>query len=290
LGKGIRTSSRDAYLSDHSSPETKGRVFGFHRGMDTIGAALGPVIALVILYLLPERYRLIFVISVIPGVLAVLLTFLVKDTVLKKPVKTKKASFFTFLNYWKRSDTSYKHLVIGLLAFTLINSSDAFILLGLKHKGYSDTQVIGFYIFYNLVYAISSYPIGRLSDRFGQKKILISGIILFTLVYSLFGFVSSIWALCLTFFLYGIFASSTEGISKALITNIALKSDTATSLGFYTSLASIGTLLASTIGGIIWTIWSLKAMFLTSAAGAFLVVIYFLIVFPRIFIPSKSAE
>ncbi|TSA37158.1 MAG: MFS transporter, partial [Porphyromonadaceae bacterium] len=214
LGKGIRTSARDAYLSDNSTPETKGRVFGFHRGMDTLGAAIGPVIALVILYFLPERYRLLFVISVIPGILAVLFTFLVKDTVRNTVIKSSKKSFFAFLTYWKRSNSTYKYVIIGLLVFTLINSSDAFILLGLKQKGYSDTQVIGFYIFYNLVYAITSYPIGRLSDRFGQKRILVFGFVLFAMVYGMFGFVSSIWALAIVFVLYGIYASSTEGISK----------------------------------------------------------------------------
>jgi len=279
LGKGIRTSARDAYLSDNSTPETKGRVFGFHRGMDTLGAAIGPVIALVILYFLPERYRLLFVISVIPGILAVLFTFLVKDTVRNTVIKSSKKSFFAFLTYWKRSNSTYKYVIIGLLVFTLINSSDAFILLGLKQKGYSDTQVIGFYIFYNLVYAITSYPIGRLSDRFGQKRILVFGFVLFAMVYGMFGFVSSIWALAIVFVLYGIYASSTEGISKALITNLSVKEDTATALGFYTSLASLCTLLASAISGILWTLWSLKVMFMVSATGALLVTAYFLVYF-----------
>lgn len=279
LGKGIRTSARDAYLSDHSTPETKGRVFGFHRSMDTIGAAIGPVIALIVLYYLPEKYRLLFIISVIPGILAVLFTFIVKDTARKATAKISKISFFAFLAYWKRANSTYKFLIIGLLAFTLINSSDAFILLGLKQKGYSDTQVIGFYIFYNLVYALTSYPIGRLSDRYGQKRILVIGFALFAASYGLFGFITTTWALALVFILYGVFASSTEGISKALITNLSKKEDTATALGFYTSLASICTLLASTISGILWTIWSLKVMFLVSAVGALLVTTYFLVYF-----------
>lgn len=279
LGKGIRTSARDAYLSDHSTPETKGRVFGFHRSMDTVGAAIGPVIALIVLYFLPEQYRLLFVISVIPGILAVMLTFLVKDTVRKVQGTYSKKAFFAFLSYWGRSNSTYKHVVIGLLAFTLVNSSDAFILLGLKFKGYSDTQVIGFYIFYNLIYASTSYPIGRLSDRLGQKRIIVSGLLLFSIVYAMFGFVTSTWAIALVFVLYGVYASSTEGISKALITNLAGKEDTATALGFYTGLASVCTLLASTISGLLWTIWSLKVMFLVSAAGALSVTAYFLIYF-----------
>lgn len=279
LGKGIRTSARDAFLSDHSTPETKGRVFGFHRSMDTVGAAIGPVIALIILYFLPEKYRLLFVISVIPGIFAVLLTFVIRDTIRKTIEKPAKASFFAFLGYWKKSSSKYKFLIIGLLAFTLINSSDAFILLGLKQKGFTDTQVIGFYIFYNLVYAVTSYPAGWIFDRIGQRRILVFGFFLFSLSYGFFSFAESTWSLVIVFVLYGLFASSTEGISKAMITNLSRKEDTATSLGFYTSLASICTLLASTISGIVWTLWSLKAMFLVSAAGALLVTGYFLIYF-----------
>lgn len=279
LGKGIRTSARDAYLSDHALPETKGRVFGFHRSMDTIGAAIGPVIALIVLYFLPEKYRLLFVISVIPGTLAVLFTFLVKDTIRKSTIKLSKTSFFAFLSYWKVSGTKYKYLIAGLLAFTLVNSSDAFILLGLKYKGYTDTQVIGFYILYNLVYALTSYPIGWVFDRFGKGRIIVFGFFLFAVSYGLFSVVSSVWWLVIVFLLYGLFASSTEGMSKALITNISKKEDTATALGFYTSFASICTLLASTVSGLLWTLWSLKVMFLVSATGALLVTIYFLLYF-----------
>ncbi len=288
LGKGIRTSARDAYLSDHSTPETKGRVFGFHRSMDTVGAALGPVIALVVLWVLPENYRLLFVISVIPGVAAVLFTFLVKERIGQAKAPDRSRSFFAFLGYWKKADKRYKYLIVGLLAFTLINSSDAFILLGLKQKGFTDTQVIGFYIFYNLVYAVTSYPIGRLSDRIGQRRIIVAGFILFALSYGLFGMVSGPAALAGVFVLYGIFSSSTEGISKALITNLAAKEDTATALGFYTGLASVCTLLASTISGILWATWSLKLMFLTSAAGALIVAAYLAIYFIRSVRPGQG--
>jgi MFS family permease len=279
LGKGIRTSARDAYLSDHSLPETKGRVFGFHRSMDTIGAAIGPLIALVVLYFLPEKYRLLFVISVIPGILAVLLTCLLKDSIRKKAERISKISFFSFFKYWKLAGSNYKYLVVGLLLFTLVNSSDAFILLGLKQKGFSDAQVIGFYIFYNLIYAATSYPIGWVFDRIGKKRILVFGFLLFALAYGLFAFVSNFWALMVVFIFYGVYASSTEGISKAIITNISNKEHTGTALGFYTSMASVCTLLASTISGILWTIWSLKVMFVVSAIGAVVVTVYFLVFF-----------
>jgi MFS family permease len=274
LGKGIRTSARDAYLSDLTTREHKGRVFGFHRSMDTLGAALGPVIALIVLYFLPERYRLLFIISIVPGVLAVLFTLMLREKS-RSHSGTEKKSFFSFLTYWKIASKDYKLLIIGLLAFALFNSSDAFLLLTLKSKGFSDTQVIGFYIFFNLIYALSSYPIGRLSDKIGQKTILIFGLSLFVVVYGFFGFATGVWQFGVLFLIYGLFSSSTEGISKALITNISVKNHTATALGFYNSFASLSVLLGSTLTGLIWTVWSMKAAFVLSAAGALIVIIYF---------------
>jgi MFS family permease len=276
LGKGIRTSARDAYLSDQTIPENKGRVFGFHRAMDSVGAAIGPAIALVVLYFLPEKYRLLFILSVLPGLAAVLLTFLIKE---KRNISTlglkSRTSFFSFAKYWKRAEPEYKYLVAGLLAFTLFNSSDAFLLLGLKNKGFSDSAVIGFYILFNVIYALTSYPMGRLSDRLGQRKVIFTGLFLFSASYCLFGLVSATGALVIVFILYGLYYSSMEGISKALITNIAKKEETATALGFFNGFSSVATLLASTISGLLWTIWSLKVMFLVSAAGAFIVLVYF---------------
>jgi MFS family permease len=219
------------------------------------------------------------VISVIPGIAAVLLTFRIRDRIGQPVSRNKNRSFFAFLSYWKRADRRYKFLVAGLLGFTLINSSDAFILLGLKQKGFSDTQVIGFYIFYNLIYAVTSYPIGRLSDKIGQRKIIVGGFILFAISYGLFGLATGMVAIAGVFVLYGVFSSSTEGISKALITNLSGKEDTATALGLYTSMASVCTLLASTVSGLIWATWSLKVMFLVSAAGALIVAGYLIVYF-----------
>lgn len=167
FGKGIRTGARDAILSDEATPETKGKVFGFHRSMDTLGAVIGPSLALVYLYYFPNDYKTLFFIAVIPGFLAVLASFLLKD----KPtndIKPKVAvPLFSFLNYWKESPVQYKKLVVGLLAFTLFNSSDVFLLLKAKQSGLDDTMVIGVYIFYNLIYALFAFPIGIIADKVG---------------------------------------------------------------------------------------------------------------------------
>ena len=142
--------------------------------------------------------------------------------------------------------------------------------------------MIGMYIFYNLVYALASYPLGALADKIGLKTTLIAGLTLFAGVYLCFGFATAIPGFLFLFFFYGIYAASTEGISKALISNLADKRDTATAIGFYTSFASVFSLLASSLAGILWYTLGMKLMFVISGAGVILVVIYFLVISRKI--------
>jgi MFS family permease len=276
LGKGIRTGARDAMLSDQTSAENKGKVFGFHRGMDTLGAALGPVIALVYLYYHPASYKTLFLIAFIPGIVGVLLTLLLKDAALQKPAKTNY-SFFYFFKYWKQSSKEYKHLVIGLLLFTFFNSSDVFLLLMLKQKGFDDTHVLAVYIFYNLIYALLSYPMGSLGDKIGLKVTYLIGVVIFALFYLGMAITSNYYVFIGLFFLYGLYAASTEGISKAWISNVSEKKEVGTALGFYASFNSLLTICASSLAGLIWYNVSPEATFITTGAGALLVAGYFLI-------------
>jgi len=273
LGKGVRTGARDAMLSDEATKENKGKVFGFHRALDTAGAAVGPFAALIFLYFYPGQYKWLFIIAVVPGIIAIALTFLLKDK--QKGVSQKRSpGFFSFLSYWKQSSKHYKLLVIGLLAFTLFNSSDAFLLLSIKSKGFSDTYMIGVYIFYNLVYALLSFPIGIMADKFGLARMLIIGLVVFAIVYSMMGFAVVSWQFVVLFGMYALYAASTEGVSKALISNIAEKDKTATAIGFYTSFASIFTMLASSLAGLIWYTLGMKVMFIMSGVGVLLVAVY----------------
>jgi MFS family permease len=274
LGKGIRTSARDALLSDETTPENKGRVFGFHRALDTLGAAIGPILALLYLHFRPGEYRLLFVIAFLPGIVSVLLTLFLHEKQKTNSEPAKRPGFFSFLSYRHKAPRSYKLLIAGLLAFTLFNSSDAFLLLGLKNSGMSDTSMIGYYIFYNLIYALAAFPVGIIADRIGLHKTLIAGFIIFAVVYIGMGFADGIWQFGTLFLFYGIYASATEGVSKALITNISKKEDTATALGLYNALASIFTMLASTLAGLIWFTLGPQAMFLFSGFGVMLTVFY----------------
>jgi MFS family permease len=274
LGKGIRTGARDALLSDEATPQTKGRVFGFHRAMDTLGAVLGPVFALIYLASHPSHYKMLFVIAFAPGILAIGFTFFIKERK-KKDIEPKtKTRFLDFIRYWKISPALYKKLVIGLLIFALFNSSDVFLLLKIKEVGYSDTLVISIYIFYNLIYAIISYPIGVLADKIGMKKIFVSGIILFAFTYIGMAYAKSTLTFFLLFFLYGVYAAATEGIAKAWITNVCEKNKTATAIGTYTAFQSIAALIASSLAGIIWFSFGASAAFLLSGIIALIVAFY----------------
>jgi len=276
FGKGIRTGARDALLSDEATPETKGSVFGFHRSMDTFGAVLGPSLALVYLSYYPQDYQTLFFIAFLPGVLAVLASFYLKDKSSKQPQQKISTSFFSFLHYWKISPAAYRKVVIGLLVFTLFNSSDVFLLLQAKEAGLDDTMVITLYIFYNLVFALVAFPMGILADKVGLKAIFISGLALFSIVYGGMAVNSNLYGFFGLFFLYGIYAAATEGISKAWITNITDKKDTATAIGTYSGLQSICTMLASSFTGLVWLYFGAATAFKITAIVTLLVLLYFL--------------
>jgi len=276
LGKGIRTGARDALLSDEATPATKATVFGFHRSMDTLGAVLGPSIALIYLYFYPNQYKILFLLAFIPGVAATFFTLLIKEKshTLATVEKKKQVSFFAFSDYWKNSTASYKKLLIGLLLFALVNSSDVFLLLKMKENGISDMVIIGLYIFYNLVYALCAYPLGRLADKWGLKKIFITGLFLFALVYTGFSFAKEIWVYIILLVLYGIYAAATEGIAKAWISNITSKTETATAIGTFSGFQSIAALFASSMGGLVWFYFGSVATFATAAVVTIAVIIY----------------
>jgi len=274
FGKGIRTAARDALLSEEATLETKARIFGFHRAWDTVGACLGPIVSLILLHYYQGAYKTVFYLAFIPGLISVALIFLLKESKRREQVRENEG-FFAYFAYWKHASPSFKKLVTGLLIFALFNSSDVFLLLKTKEVTGSDTHVIGAYIFYNVVYAASSYPMGILADRMGPRKILTLGIFLFALVYTGFCLADQTWMIYGLFFVYGIYAGATEGIAKAWITNLAHHTNTATAIGFYTSCESVCALLASLMAGAIWSQFGAGFTFGLTALAAFIVMIYF---------------
>ena len=205
----------------------------------------------------------------------------------KAPQGKVSTHFFSFLGYWKQSPLEYRKVVVGLLVFTLFNSSDVFLLLKAKQTGLDDTMVIGVYIFYNLIYALFAFPIGIVADKVGLKRTFLVGLALFAAVYSGMSFATNTYLFYFLFLLYGVYAAATEGISKAWISNITDKKDTATAIGTFTGFQSICTMLASSLTGVIWYQFGARVAFETTAFATVLVIVYFAIGSKRLIVKVK---
>jgi len=272
IGKGIRTAPRDALLASYAEGNT-GAIFGFHRGMDTLGAAIGPITALILLHFYPNNYRLIFLVAFLPSIIAVGFTTVVKEKA-TSAVKKKKENFSVL---WKNSPKKFKEVIIFITLFSFVNSSDVFLILKSQNISRSSTLAILGYIFYNLVYALTSYPIGKISDRFSKKSVFISGLIIFSLVY--FGFavtqnLNVIWGL---FVLYGIYAASTEGIAKAWISDLIPDQNRGTAIGLLTMLSGIAMMTGSVITGILWDQFGSMIPFIISSIVSILIAMILMI-------------
>jgi len=282
LGKGVRTSARDALIADETDSTNRGRAFGFHRAMDTTGAVIGPLIALILMVVLKEQYRLIFLLSFFPAAIGVaLLFFFVKEKKrqtfgLKEapPVPTIRQGL-SLADF----DKNFKTLLLIIVVFGLGNSSDAFLILRAKNLGLSATTVVLAYVLYNVVYAIFSMPAGILSDRVGRKKLMVGGFLIFSGVYFVLAFISKsvyIWPL---FAVYGVYIAATEGVGRALVTDMAGPGKRGTALGLYHTAVGLVTFAASLIAGLLWTYVGPSAPFIyggLTALSAALLFIFFM--------------
>ena len=284
IGKGIRTASRDALLAADVDKKNMAKVFGFHRAFDTIGAAVGPMIALAYLHFYPQDYKGLFVFAVVPTAASALLTLVLREKKSSPAIQNvigedsnqgerMKVGLFTFIKYWKIAPPSYRKLVTALFIFTLMNSSDVFLLLAIKKLNFTDIQMIEIYIFYNLCYALLSFPIGSLADRIGKYKVLMIGLFLFCITYGGMYYLLSqsvkpeISVLFFIFFIYALYAACSEGVVKAIISSAIADNQRGTALGFYTGMSSVFALLASVWTGIVWTHYNSSIAFLISAVG-----------------------
>jgi MFS family permease len=284
LGKGLRSGARDALLAQQSAPEARGRVFGFHRSMDTLGAVIGPLLALVWIWLHPgESYTTLFMLALAPGLLSVLLLLFLKEKK-TEAVSTKPPPFWAAFSYWKQAQPEYKKLTAWLVFFALFNSSDMFLLL-LAHEVLpdklhlfgqtftADFGVVGLYIFYNLVYAVMAYPAGWLSDKFHPRTMLYTGLTAFAITYAGMGWMSMqenapMILLPLLFLVYGFYTACTDGVSKAWTSTLCGKNEKASALGLQAGLNSLALLCASTAAGLIWSAAEAAYVFLPAAAAA----------------------
>jgi MFS family permease len=273
IGKGIRSVPRDALLAG-ASKENSGAIFGFHRGMDTLGAVVGPITALILLNFFPADYVLIYLLAIVPSVAAIIFALNVKEKNIESSVKKNN---YQLKSFWSNASKEYKILLIILVLFSLVNSSDVFLILKTESVVDSDVYAILGYVFYNIIYAASSYKIGGLSDRFGKKKIFTVGMFVFSLVYLGFALSESFLLILLLFGLYGLYASSTEGISKAWISDIVPSHFHGTAIGLVTTLSSIGVMIGSVLAGFLWDRFGSTIPFLLSSIVSFILVLLLLI-------------
>jgi len=229
-------------------------------------------LALLFLYFYPAQYKTLFLFAFVPGLIAVLITFLLKE---KKTEQLKKSAppFHETFGYWKKANQSYKELIAALLLFALVNSSDMFLLLKMKEAGVADTMLIGVYIFYNLVFALFAFPLGKLADKLGMKFIFCAGLFLYVVTYFGFAFSSSVALFLVFFFTYGLFAAATEGVAKAWISKLVPSNENASAVGFYTGFQSIAAFIASSAAGLIWLYGEPQLVFITAGLIAFFVML-----------------
>lgn len=269
LGKGARTAPRDALIDDSVSESKRGAAYGWHRGIDTMGAVVGPLLALIFLTQQNVDMRDMFFWALIPGLIATGLVLLIKESPQKSTnIAAAKWPVLNLLVTWKLFDHNFKKYIWAWVFFSLANSSDVFLLMKVKSAGYSTEWVVGLYCLYNLVYALLSPSLGILSDRIGRKTIMTSGLVVFAFVYGGFGFANELWHFAVLFSIYGVYMAMTEGSGKAFVVDLVPAEYKATALGLLGTVVGITTIVASLMAGLLWDFVGSSWSFYYGSAGA----------------------
>jgi len=277
FGKGTRTSARDALIAESSETSTRGKSFGFHRALDTLGAVVGPLAALSAIHFLDNQFRLIFFLAFIPASIGILLLlFFVKEK--KKEVNSAPVFHFN----WRNLDPSFKIFLLISFIFALGNSSDAFLILRAQNLGLSVILVVLAYVLFNFTYALFSMPAGIISDKIGPKKVLLGGFLLFSAVYLFFGLAHSSLFLWFLFPIYGIYMALTEGVGKAYISNLVPQEKTGTAFGIYQTTIGLCTFFASLIAGLLWTYIGVSVPFIFGSITAIISALLFIVLEKKI--------
>ena len=267
VGKGVRSAPRDAMLATWATPATRGRVFGFHRAMDHLGAVVGPMLASVFLFFYPEHYRTLFALTIIPGAIAVALIVFVPEPAVRLEADTTTAPT-------GRTAASadlpreFTAFMIVLTVFTLGNSTDAFLLLKLTEVAGSVTWIPLMWAALHLVKAGVSFAGGSWSDRIGRRAVIGIGWIVYAAVYAGFAISATLPALLAWFLIYGLYFGFAEGTEKALVADLAPPTRRGIAFGIYNAVQGLGALAASVIFGVIWKTYGAPAAFGTGAALA----------------------
>jgi MFS family permease len=247
LGKGIRGAPRDALLVQDVDDAARGRVFGFHRAMDTFGAVVGPLLGLVGYELLDHEIAPLLWVAVVPAVLSVLLVFLAREN--RRTVRAHRDPVFARVRELPRH---YWRVTTVLVAFGIVNFPDALLLLRLNEIGFSVVEVILAYVGYNLVYALSSYPAGLLADRIPRPAVFGIGLVFFAIGYIGLGLTTDTVAAWTLIGVYGLFTGCTDGVGKAWISTLVGSGLQGSAQGVFQGLTGFAVLIAGVWAGLLW--------------------------------------
>jgi MFS family permease len=286
LGKGVRGAPRDALLVVDVDDAARGRVFGFHRAMDTLGAVVGPLLGLAGYELLDHRIAPLLWVAVVPAVLSVALVFLVRETRRIQPVRTKIFASVGELprRYWR--------VTAALVAFGAVNFPDALLLLRLNEIGFSVVQVILAYVTYNAVYAVSSYPAGLLADRIPRPAVFGIGLVFFAIGYAGLGLTTDAVAAWVLIGAYGLFAGCTDGVGKAWISSLVGTDQQGSAQGVFQGASGFAVLAAGLWAGFLWGADGTLPLLISGiVGGVFAVVLLVAAVYDRTgWVTSTSAS
>jgi Arabinose efflux permease len=260
FGKGIRTAPRDVLVSESADKKKMGKAFGVHKALDMAGSALGILITYFLLRISSGtfNYKYIFVLSIIPALLGLCMFFFLKE----KKVQRQPKQRVPFWNNFKNINGQLKLYLVVVGLFTLGNSSNSFLLLKAKATGFDDTNVVLLYFIFNAIASVLSVPFGKLSDKVGRKKLLVSGYTVFAMCYLGFALAISQLQMILVFVLYGAYTAMVAGVERAYIAEMAPLELKGTMLGLHSTVTGIALLPASVIAGLLWSIFGTMAPFL----------------------------
>ena len=272
FGKGIRAAPRDSLIAGSITEGDSGRSFGLQKAMDNSGAIAGPLIAFTMLSLLPGNYRLIFLFAGIPALLAIfVIIFGIREA------RKSRYELFTIFHF-KELPVKY-YLFLGIIfIFTLGNSTDALLMVKANEVGVKVALIPLVYLVTSVVSVLASIPVGSLADRIGKEKILITGFLIYAVVYYGFGVTTTTGAIVALFALYGLYSAATDGIQKAFISDMIDRNKKGTGLGIYNALLGITLLPASLIAGLLYDKINSSIPFYfgaaTAAISAILMLVY----------------
>lgn len=270
FGKGVRTAPRDAIIADSVENNNLGKAFGFHRSLDTLGAVIGPGIAFFVLAMFMNNFRLVFWLSLIPGIIAVCLIifFITEKRHVREGAELPRLTFKDF-------NGDFRHYILVITVFSIGNSSDAFLILRAENVGVPKEFIPIIYLIFNLVYSLSSTPLGILADKIGMKRMILFSFIFYAGIYAGLAFATGKLHIIALFILYGLFKGMSEGTQRAYLASTAPPERKATAFGIYHMTVGIALLPASIIAGALWDKIGPEATFLYGTATALLAFVLF---------------